>query len=274
MTTAPLYAPTHALGVGPQGAPTILLAHGFGCDQTMWRHVVPDLARDHRVITFDYIGCGRSDKAAWDAARYGSLRGYARDVIDVIDALDLREVTFVGHSVSAMVGVLASLEAPSRFAHLVLVGPSPCYIDDPPYRGGFSQADINGLLDVMDHNYMGWASALSSRVARVADHPDVAEELNQSFCSTDPRYLRPFAEVTFRADNRADLARVRTPTLILQCTDDDVAPDEVGAYCAAQIPGARLHRLAATGHCPHMSDPEETVAALRAYLSRPGAARA
>jgi sigma-B regulation protein RsbQ len=262
-----LYARNRVRSFGRDDAPVIVLAHGFGCDQTMWRFVVPDLARDHRVVTFDYVGAGRSDKDAYDPARYGSMRGYAQDVLDVVDQLDLRDVTFVGHSVSSMIGVLASVERPSRFRRLVLIGPSPRYIDDPPYRGGFSREDIDGLLDVMDRNFMGWAALLAPKVARASDHPDVAEELRESFCSTDPRFLRTFAEITFRGDNRADLPKVTVPTLVLQCSEDDVAPEEVGRYCAREIPGARFHQLRATGHCPHMSDPEETLAAIRAFLA-------
>jgi sigma-B regulation protein RsbQ len=265
--TPVLYARNHVRSFGRDDAPVIVLAHGFGCDQTMWRFVVPDLARDHRVVTFDYVGAGRSDKDAYDPARYGSMRGYAQDVLDVVDQLDLRDVTFVGHSVSSMIGVLASVERPSRFRRLVLIGPSPRYIDDPPYRGGFSREDIDGLLDVMDRNFMGWAALLAPKVARASDHPEVAEELRESFCSTDPRFLRTFAEITFRGDNRADLPKVTVPTLVLQCSEDDVAPEEVGRYCAREIPGARFHQLRATGHCPHMSDPEETLAAIRAFLA-------
>jgi sigma-B regulation protein RsbQ len=257
----------HVHVTGPADAPAIVLAHGFGCDQTMWRLITPDLARDHRVVAFDYVGSGRSDVTQYDPARYGSLRGYARDVLDVVEALDLRDVTFVGHSVSSMIGVLASLEAPGLFSRLAMVGPSPRYIDDPPYRGGFSQQDIDGLLGLMDRNFMGWADFLVPTIARVADHPEVAEELKGSFCSTDPLYLRRFAEVTFYADNRDDLPKVAVPTLVLQCSDDAIAPEEVGLYCARTIPGATYRKIRATGHCPHLSDPEETLEALRAFFA-------
>jgi sigma-B regulation protein RsbQ len=256
----------HVTVTGPEGAPAVVLAHGFGCDQTMWRHLAPDLARDHRVVTFDYVGSGRSDTRGYDPARYGSLRGYARDVLDVVEALSLRDVRFVGHSVSSMVGVLAAQEAPERFERLALIGPSPCYVDDPPYRGGFSRADIDGLLDLMDRNFMGWVGMLAPTVARASDHPDVAAELSQSFCSTDPLYLRRFAEVTFLADNRADLPRVAHPTLVMQCSEDAIAPEEVGLYCAREIPRATYRKLRATGHCPHMSDPDETLAVLREFF--------
>ncbi len=268
-----LSARNHVRSFGRDDAPPIVLAHGFGCDQTMWRFLVPDLARDHRVVTFDYVGAGRSEKDAYDPSRYATMRGYAQDVLDVIEELDLRDVTFVGHSVSSMIGVLASIERPARFRRLVLIGPSPRYIDDPPYRGGFSREDIDGLLELMDRNFMGWAALLAPKIARDSAHPEVAEELRESFCSTDPRFLRPFAEITFRGDNRADLPKVTVPTLVLQCSDDDVAPEEVGRFCARTIPGASFHQLAATGHCPHLSDPQETLAAMRAFFANEETAR-
>jgi sigma-B regulation protein RsbQ len=257
----------HVLEHGPAEAPPVVLVHGFGCDQRMWRFVVPDLARDHRVVTFDYVGAGRSEVGAYDPARYASLRGYARDLLDVLDALDLRGATVVGHSVSAMVAALATLDAPGRIARLAMVGPSPRYVDDPPYRGGFSREDIDGLLALMDQNFMGWAGFLAPVVARAADHPDVAAELQESFCSTDPRFLRQFAEVTFLSDNRADLPRVTVPTLVLQCSDDAIAPEEVGEYVARMLPRGTYRKLRATGHCPHLSDPDETLAALREFFT-------
>lgn len=253
--------------VGADDAPTIVLAHGFGCDQTMWRFVTPDLSRDHRVVTFDYVGAGGSDRTQYDPDRYASLRGYARDVLDVIEATGDEPVVLVGHSVSAMVGVLASISAPARIRALVLIGPSPRYIDDAPYVGGFSAEDIDGLLGLMDRNFMGWANLLAPRVARVEDHPEVATELEASFCSTDPVMLRQFAEVTFRGDNRADLPKVSVPTLVLQCSADAIASEQVGRYCADHIPGARFQQLQATGHCPHLSDPDETIRSVRDFLA-------
>jgi sigma-B regulation protein RsbQ len=268
MTPSAIVQRHHVLEHGARDAPPMLLIHGFGCDQRMWRFVVPDLARDHRVVTFDYVGAGRSEVGAYDPARYASLRGYARDVLDVMEALDLRGATVVGHSVSAMVSALAAIESPARFARLVMVGPSPRYIDDPPYRGGFSRSDIEGLLALMDQNFMGWAGYLAPVVSRAADHPEVSAELQESFCSTDPTFLRQFAEVTFFSDNRADLPRVTVPTLVMQCSEDAIAPDEVGEYVARSLPRATYRKLRATGHCPHLSDPEETLAVLREYLAQ------
>jgi sigma-B regulation protein RsbQ len=247
-------------------APAMVFGHGFGCDQRMWRHVAPAFADAYRVVLFDYVGAGGSDLAAYDATRYGALGGYAADLLEVIEALDLRDVVFVGHSVSAMVGVLAAIRAPERFARLVLVAPSPCYRNHPPdYAGGFERDQLDDLLELMNEDRDGFARYLAPVVAG-AGAPDAAEELEASFCSADPWILRRFAEVTFLSDNRADLARVRVPSLVLQCTDDAIAPPAVGAYVHRQLAGSTLHRLHATGHAPHMSHPAETVAAIRAYL--------
>jgi sigma-B regulation protein RsbQ len=251
-----------------RGTQPILFAHGFGCDQNMWRFVAPAFEDDYRVVLFDYVGSGRSDLSAYDPTRYASLDGYAQDVLDIVHALDLHDVIFVGHSVSSMVGVLAANREPERFAKLVLVGPSPRYVNDPPYVGGFERNEIEGLLETMDRNYIGWANFLAPVIMKNADHPELSQELEASFCSTDPVIARRFAEATFFADNRADLAQVRVPSLILQCSDDAIAPDAVGEYLHNHLPGSTLHRLRATGHCPHMSHPEETIGAIREYLEQ------
>ena len=254
--------------VSGRGTQPMLFAHGFGCDQSMWRFVAPAFEDDYRVVLFDYVGSGKSDLAAYDPERYAHLDGYAQDVLDVCEALDLRDVVFVGHSVSSVVGVLAANRAPERFAHLVLVGPSPRYLNDPPdYVGGFERADIEGLLDMMDKNYIGWASTLAPAIMQNPERPGLSAELEESFCSTDPVIARRFAEATFFADNRADLAGVRVPALVLQCAEDLIAPEPVGRYVAQQIPYSTLRLMRATGHCPHMSHPEETVALIRAYLA-------
>jgi sigma-B regulation protein RsbQ len=249
------------------GTQPMLFAHGFGCDQAMWRLVTPAFEPDYRIVLFDYVGCGRSDLSAYVPSRYAKLDGYAEDVLDVCHALDLRDVIFVGHSVSSVIGVLAANREPERFAHLIMVGPSPRYINDGDYLGGFERADLEGLLDMMDRNFIGWANFLGPAVMGNPDRPELAEELTASFCSTDPQLARRFAEATFFSDNRADLARVSVPSLVLQCAQDMIAPDQVGEYVHRHTPGSRLHRLAATGHCPHMSHPEETVEAIRAYLA-------
>ena len=249
----------------PDGQP-ILFAHGFGCDQNMWRFVAPEFEDAYRVVLFDHVGAGASDLAAYDPDRYASLHGYARDVLEICRELDLRDVVFVGHSVSAMIGVLAAAEEPERFARLVLVGPSPRYVDADGYTGGFSREDIDGLLESLDSNYLGWSSAMAPVIMGNADRPELGEELTNSFCSTDPDIARRFARVTFLSDNRDDLARVRTPTVVLQCSDDAIAPDAVGEYVASRISGAELVRLRASGHCPNLSAPDETVAAIKSFL--------
>ena len=244
----------------------MLFAHGFGCDQNMWRLVTPAFEDAYRIVLFDHVGSGGSDLGAYDPDRYSSLAGYAQDVLEICRELDLREVIFVGHSVSAMIGVLAAVEEPERFAKLVLVGPSPRYVDDAGYAGGFSREDIEGLLDSLDANYLGWSSAMAPVIMGNTDRPELGEELTNSFCSTDPDIARRFARVTFLSDNRDDLARVRTPTVVLQCADDAIAPETVGEYVSRSIPGAELVRLRATGHCPNLSAPDETVAAIKSFL--------
>jgi sigma-B regulation protein RsbQ len=254
--------------VSGRGTQPMLFAHGFGCDQNMWRFVGPAFEEDYRVVLFDYVGAGRSDLSAYDTERYSRLEGYAQDVLEVIHALDLHEVVFVGHSVSGMVGVLAANSEPERFAHLVLIGPSPRYVNDPPeYVGGFEPADIDGLLETMDRNYVGWANFLGPAIMKNPDQPHLAAELTESFCSTDPVIARRFAEATFFGDNRADLPQVRVPALVLQCADDMIAPDSVGEYVHRAMPSSTLRRMRATGHCPHMSAPEETIALMRDYLA-------
>jgi sigma-B regulation protein RsbQ len=250
-----------------QGVQPMMFAHGFGCDQNMWRLVVPAFENDYRVVLFDYVGAGRSDLSAYNPKRYSTLEGYAQDVLDIIASLDLQDVVFVGHSVSSSIGILAANRQPDRFAHLILIGPSPRYIDDPPdYIGGFGQADIEGMLDTMDRNYIGWARTLAPAIMKNADRPELTRELETSFCSTDPIIARRFAEATFFADNRADLGRVRVPSLVLQCSDDAIAPTTVGEYVARSIPTSTLRYMKATGHCPHLSHPDETIEAMKEYL--------
>jgi sigma-B regulation protein RsbQ len=249
----------------PNGQP-MLLAHGFGCDQNMWRFVWPRFEDDYRVVLFDHVGAGGSDLSAYDPDRYSSLRGYAEDVLEICRELDLRDVVFVGHSVSAMIGVLAAAEEPGRFARLVLVGPSPRYIDDEGYAGGFSREDIEGLLESMDSNYLGWSSQMAPVIMGNEDRPELGEELTNSFCRADPEIARRFARVTFMSDNREDLAGVDVPSLVLQCSSDAIAPEAVGRYVEREMPDARLVMLDAVGHCPNLSAPEETADAIEEFL--------
>ena len=255
------------------GTQPMLFAHGFGCDQHMWRHVTPAFEDDYRIVLFDYVGAGRSDLNAYDADRYSTLDGYAQDVLDIVEELDLRDVVFVGHSVSSMIGVLAANRLPERFAQLVLIGPSPRYINAPPdYVGGFERTDIEGLLDMMDKNYIGWANYLAPAIMKNPNNPELAEELTESFCSTDPVIARRFAEATFFADNRSDLDEVQVPSLIMQCSDDIIAPQSIGEYMNAAMKDSTLRVMKATGHCPHMSHPEETIDIIREYLAHSPAA--
>jgi sigma-B regulation protein RsbQ len=245
----------------------MLFAHGFGCDQNMWRYVWPEFEEDHRVVLFDHVGSGGSDASAYERTRYGSLRGYADDVLEICRELDLTDVVFVGHSVSAMIGVLASAADPERFAHLVLVGPSPRYIDDEGYVGGFTRGDIEELLDSLDSNYLGWSSAMAPVIMGNPERPELAEELENSFCRADPEIASHFARVTFLSDDRDALSQVSTPSLVLQCSQDAIAPPAVGEYVSSRLANGRLVLLDAVGHCPNLSAPAETVAAIKAYLS-------
>ena len=221
--------------VGREDGPTIMLVHGFGCDQNLWRLVVDRLKAGFRLVLIDLVGSGSSDPEAWDAEKYSSLSGYAADILEIVDELDLRDVVFVGHSVSAMIGALAAIANPSRFAKLVLLTPSPCYIDDAEYRGGFSKADIDELLESLEQNYLGWSKAMAPVIMGTPDRPELQDELAETFCRADPEHARVFARATFLSDNRADLAQVPLPTLVIECTQDAIAPREVGAYVHAHI---------------------------------------
>jgi sigma-B regulation protein RsbQ len=232
----------------------------------MWRLVAPAFEADHRVILFDHVGAGGSDLSAYDVARHGSLDGYTDDVLELCRELDVSDAVFVGHSVSAMIGVLAAIREPERIGKLVLVGPSPCYVDDERYVGGFSREDIDELLESLDSNFLGWSSAMAPVIMGNPDRPELGEELTNSFCRTDPEIAAQFARVTFLSDNRGDLAGVRVPTLVLQCSDDAIAPPSVGEYVHREISGSTLVLLDATGHCPNLSAPDQTVAAIRAFV--------
>ena len=258
--------------VSGDGARAMVFAHGFGCDQNMWRFVAPAFARDYRVVLFDHVGAGGSDVRAYSKARHGRLEGYAEDLLEILRALQLEDVVFVGHSVSAMIGVLAALKEPARFGHLVLVGPSPRYIDDAPgegdYVGGFSRQDIDGLLESLESNYLGWSSAMAPVIMGNPERPELGQELTNSFCRADPEIAQHFARVTFLSDNRSDLPRVQTPSLVLQCSRDVIAPQAVGEYVHRHLPRSTFHLMKATGHCPNLSAPEETIAAMRSYLAQ------
>ncbi|HEY2225872.1 alpha/beta hydrolase [Actinomycetospora sp.] len=252
---------------GRAGARPLIFAHGFGCDQDMWRLVAPAFAEDHQLVLFDHVGAGGSDLSAWNRVRYATLEGYAQDIVEIADELDLTGAVLIGHSVSAIIGVLAVTRAPHRFSQLVLVSPSPRYIDDPPYRGGFSEADIDELLESLDSNYLGWSGAMAPVIMGNPDRPELSDELTNSFCRTDPEIARHFARVTFTSDNRDDLGRVQLPSLVLQCRHDAIAAVEVGRYVHDSLGDSRLVILEAAGHCPQLSAPDQVVSAIREFLA-------
>ena len=248
--------------------PILLYAHGFGCSKNMWERLTPLFAATHKQILFDYVGSGKSDLASFDPLRYSSLNGYAQDLLDVCDALGLTSgITFVGHSVSCSVGILASIARPELFERMILLGPSPCFLNDPPdYMGGFEREDLDGLLSLMDQNYIGWANYLAPVVSGASAEDGITSELSESFCSTDPVIAKVFAKTTFYSDNRADLQKVTVPSLILQHRDDALAPVGVGEYVHAQLKGSAYRVLEIPGHCGHMSHPDLGASAMRDYF--------
>jgi sigma-B regulation protein RsbQ len=248
------------------GRQTMIFAHGFGCDHNMWRHVAPAFEDEYRVVLFDNVGAGDSDTSAFDEKKYATLHGYAGDVNEILRVVGAENAVFVGHSVSAMVGILASIEEPSLFDKLILVGPSASYINDGDYVGGFNLKDIDEMLDFLDTNYLGWSSAMAPAIMGNPALPDLAGELENSFCRTDPKIAGHFAKTTFLSDHRADLPKVSKPSLILQCSDDVIAPDAVGRYMHAHLANSTFVQLKATGHCPNLSAPEETIREIRAFL--------
>jgi sigma-B regulation protein RsbQ len=258
------------VSIAGQGTQPMVLAHGFGCDQQMWRSVAPAFEATHQVVLFDHIGCGRSDISCYDNERHVSLAGYASDLVDILEYADLKEAILVGHSVSSMISILAAIRAPQRVAKLILVGPSPRYLNDPPdYVGGFERSDIDALMDMMERNMLGWADFLAPAVMGAQNPPELTEELKQSFCAADPYITRRFAAATFLGDNRADLPLLNAPSLIIQCSDDAVAPRVVGEYTHAQLKHSTLRVIEAAGHCPHMTHPAETIALIKDYLALP-----
>jgi sigma-B regulation protein RsbQ len=255
------------LSGSPDAAPMVF-AHGYGCDQTMWRFVAPRFETDHRVVQFDHVGFGESDRSAWDPVRHATLDGYAQDLLDVIVELDLTGIVFVGHSVSAMIGALAAIAQPERFARLVFIGPSPRYIDEPAvgYVGGFGEADIHDLIDALDSNVISWSTSMAPVIMGNVDRPELADELTRSFCRVDQEVAQTFVRATFLADNRADLPMITTPTLVLQCREDAIAPLAVAQYVSDHVPDSELVVLDATGHCPNLSAPEATTAAIAEFV--------
>ena len=251
---------------GGNGERAMMFAHGFGCDQNMWRFVAPAFENEFRTVLFDHVGAGKSDLRAYDRNKYSSLHGYAEDVVEIGRALGLKDAVFVGHSVSAMIGALASIKAPDLLEALVMVGPSARYIDDGDYNGGFSEPQIEELLTFLDDNHMGWSRAMAPAIMGNVDRPELGEELANSFCRTDPEIAKQFARVTFMSDNRDDLPKIPARTLVLQCKDDIIAGEQVGQYVKNHVPRSEMVILDATGHCPNLSAPREVVAAIRSFV--------
>ena len=256
----------HNINILGTGAKTMLLAHGYGCDQIMWRFLTPALQDEYRLVLFDYVGAGKSVLTQYSREKYATLAGYADDVLEIIDAVGGAPVIFVGHSVSSMIGVLAAIKNPQAFERLVLVGPSPCYLNHDDYEGGFTKADINGLLQTLDENHLGWSRAMAPVIMKNSERPELANELAESFCRTDPEIAKHFARVTFLSDNRADLPFLTVPSLVLQCSEDSIAPPSVGEFVHRNLSGSRLVKMRATGHCPHLSAPAETIESIKDYL--------
>jgi sigma-B regulation protein RsbQ len=260
----------HNVHVAGSGPATLVFAHGFGCDQNMWRLLAPRYAQKYRTVLYDLVGAGGSDLSAYDRDKYGTLHGHAADLVEIAAEYGQGPVVVVGHSVSAMIGLLAHLRAPDRFAAQVMVGPSPCYINDGDYVGGFSRADIEGLLETMEANYLGWSSSMAPAIMGAPQQPELGQELTNSFCRTDPEIARHFARVTFLSDHRADLPRLRAPALILQCSDDMIAPRTVGDYMHRVLPDSTLAIIDNVGHCPHLSAPGASADAMDAFLAARG----
>jgi len=257
----------HNINIVGNGSKTMVLAHGYGCDQIMWRFLTLEFQREYRIVLLDHVGAGKSDLSAYSRQKYATLQGYADDVLEIIKETADSPVIFVGHSVSAMIGVLAAIKKPGAFEKLILVGPSPCYINDGDYVGGFNRTDIDGLLQTLADNHLGWSKAMAPVIMKNENRPELAAELAESFCRTDPAIAKHFARVTFLSDNRADLPSLTVPSLILQCSEDSIAPVDVGDYLHKHLIGSTLVKMRAVGHCPHLSAPAETVQSMREYLS-------
>ncbi len=257
----------HVAGEGPA---TLFFAHGFGCDQNMWRLLEPAYRTRYRTVLFDLVGSGTSDIQAYDRTKYASLRGYAEDVVEIVREFSVGPAVFVGHSVSAMIGLLADLQAPGAFAAQIMIGPSPCYINDGDYVGGFNRSDIDELLETLEQNYLGWSSNMAPAIMGAPEQPELAAELTNSFCRTDPEIAKQFARVTFLSDLRCELSKLKTPTLIVQCDDDMIAPQSVGQYMHRTLPNSTLAIIANVGHCPHLSAPGPSAGAIDAFLASHG----
>jgi sigma-B regulation protein RsbQ len=251
------------------GTQVLMFGHGFGCDLNTWRLITPAFEEDFKIVLFDYVGAGHSDLSAYEDIRYSSLEGYATDILEICEALELKEVIFIGHSVSSMIGLLAVNMAPEKFSKLVFIGPSPRYLNDVNYPGGLERDELEELLEIMDSNYLGWSSTMAGHIMANHDRPELADGLANSFCSTNPDIAKKFARVTFLSDNRADLSKLRIPSLTIQCKEDFLTNDVIASYIQSITPGNQISLLNSTGHCPHLSDPQGVIDALKPFLQNP-----
>lgn len=256
----------HNTSISGTGTTTLLFAHGYGCDKTVWRDIVPAFEGDYRVVTFDHAGSGKCDRLAYNSFRHSSLAGYADDVIALCEELQSERLIMVGHSVSAMIGALAAIKRPDLFDLMVMIGPSASYVNEGDYVGGFDLPDLKEFLEMIETNFQGWGAALAMLAMGNADRPALAEGLRDRICSLDPAIAGVFARVTFLSDLRADVPRLQTPTVILECQDDPVSPKSAIAFVRDSLPGSRHIELQATGHCTHMSHPAEVTAVLQRVL--------
>ena len=269
MTTMSQHEPRARYAIKTFGSTSnpMVFAHGLGCNQTMWKDVAPAFQSTHQIVMFDLMGFGNSDTSCFSYERYQTLEGYADDFIEVVEETCFEPAVFVSHSVSGMIGILAACKRPDLFRQLILIGPSACYLNDgESYLGGFEKQDIEGLIDAMQSNYLGWAGQMAPAIMGNAERPELTDTLRDSFCRTNPEIARHFAALTFWSDNRSDLAKAYTPALILQCAEDVIAPVEVGKYVADQMPNATFVQLRATGHCPHVSHPAEVIQEIERYV--------
>lgn len=250
-----------------RGKPALVLVNGFGCEQSMWRSVAPHFASSRQVLLFDHVGTGKADVSPFDRVKYASLQGYADDLLEVCEAAGVQGAVLVAHSVGCVIGALAAVRRPAAFRHLVLIGPTPCFLNDGSYLGGFEREDLDVMLEAMDANYAHWAHQMAPLIMGHAERPELAWELESSMNRMLPKIARQFARVSFDSDHRRDLRQLRTPTTILQCAEDNIVPEVVGESVCESIANCTLVRLDATGHCPHLSAPEEVVHALREVLN-------
>ena len=250
-----------------KGKAVIMFAHGFGCDQNMWGYITPAFEENYKVVLFDHVGAGASDLKAYSKAKYDSLEGYAGDVLEIAEELNLEDIIFVGHSVSALIGIIAAQKKPGLFKSLVLVGPSPSYINEGDYIGGFTRPQIDELLESLEQNHLGWSMTMAPVIMGNPERKELGEELTNSFCRTDPEIAKHFARTTFLSDKRDILSNSNTPALILQCSNDVIAPIAVGEYMHRQMANSKLVIMKATGHCPNLSAPDETIQAITDFLN-------